>query len=99
MSSQRNRDGGPDQATVYQIKLRGHLGSQWTNWFDGMTVELTDAGDTLLTGPVADQAALHGLLKKVRDLGLTLLAVQWVPAGAASVLSDEAQAIQPQEGA
>lgn len=69
---------------IYQIRLQGHLGSQWTDWFGGLTVALTDDGDTLLTGPVADQAALHGLLRKVRDLGLTLLAVQCVPAGVAS---------------
>jgi hypothetical protein len=88
MTSNGNRDVSPDQPRVYQIRLRGHLGGQWADWFDGLTVELTDTGDTLLTGPVADQAALHGLLRKVRDLGLTLLAVQCVPAGATAVLPD-----------
>lgn len=78
MTSQGNRD-DLDQPTVCQIRLRGHLGSQWTGWFDGLTVTLTDDGDTLLAGTVADQAALHGLLRKVRDLGLTLLAVQYGP--------------------
>jgi hypothetical protein len=72
----------------YEIRLRGHLDSQWADWFGGLTVALTDDGDTLLTGPVVDQAALHGLLRKVRDLGLTLLAVQCVPAGATAVLPD-----------
>lgn len=59
----------------YQIRLRGHLDSEWSAWFDGMTVTLKECGDTLLTGAVADQAALHGLLKKVRDLGLPLVSV------------------------
>ena len=59
---------------VYQIRLQGHLGSQWTDWFDGLTIALEEDGDTLLTGPVADQAALHGLLKKVR-VGLPLISI------------------------
>ncbi len=65
----------PSQPVVYQIRLKGHLGSQWTDWFGGLTITLEDNGDTLLTGPVVDQAALHGLLKKVRDLGMPLVSV------------------------
>ena len=65
----------PSQPVVYQIRVRGHLGSQWTDWFGGLAVTLEDNGDTLLTGPVVDQAALHGLLKKVRDLGMPLVSV------------------------
>jgi hypothetical protein len=65
----------PVQSAVYQLRLKGHLGSQWADWFDGLTITLEENGDTLLTGPVADQAALHGLLKKVRDLGLPLVSV------------------------
>ena len=63
------------QAMVYQIRIKGHLGHQWTDWFEGLSITLEDNGETLLTGPVIDQAALHGLLRKVRDLGLPLLAV------------------------
>lgn len=73
----------PDQPSVYQIMISGHLDCKWTDWFDGMVITLEDAGDTLLTGPVADQAALHGLLKKVRDSGMTLVSVN-------PVLSDQA---------
>ena len=72
----------PDQPVVYQIRIKGHLGPQWTEWFEGMAVTtLEENGDTLLTGPVVDQAALHGLLKKVRDLGLPLLSVIRVETG------------------
>lgn len=59
----------------YEIRIKGHLDSQWVTWFDDMTITLDDNGDTLLSGPVADQAALHGLLKKVRDLGMPLVSV------------------------
>ena len=60
---------------VYQIRIQGHLGREWTDWFEGLTITLEDNGETLLTGSVVDQAALHGLLRKVRDLGLPLLSV------------------------
>ena len=63
---------------IYQIRVKSHLGSEWTDWFDGLTITLEEDGDTLLTGPVVDQAALHGLLKKVRDLGMLLLSVNQV---------------------
>ena len=59
----------------YQIRIKGHLSPQWTDWFEGLTITLEEDGDTLLTGKVIDQAALHGLLKKVRDLGMPLLSV------------------------
>ncbi len=68
----------PGQPVVYQIRLKGHLGSEWADWFGGLAITLEDNGDTLLTGPVVDQAALHGLLKEVRDLGLPLLSVNSV---------------------
>ena len=63
---------------VYQIRIKGHLSPQWTDWFEGLTITLEENGTTLLTGPVIDQAALHGLLKKVRDLGMPLLSVNYV---------------------
>ena len=75
-----HREIGPEQPRIFQIRLKGQLDARWTDWFGGMTVALTEEGHTLLTGPVADQAALHGILKKVRDLGLPLLAVQCVEA-------------------
>jgi hypothetical protein len=65
----------PDQPMVCQIRIRGHLGRQWSDWFDGMTITLEDNDETLIRGPVIDQAALHGLLKKVRDLGIPLISV------------------------
>ena len=78
MSNKRNPKTDTGQPTVYQIRLQGQLGRQWTDWFGGLTITLEDNGDTLLTGPVVDQAALHGLLKKVRDLGMPLLSVNRV---------------------
>ena len=60
---------------IYRIKVKGHLDRRWTEWFGGLTITLEDNGETLLTGPVEDQAALHGLLRKVRDLGLPLISV------------------------
>jgi len=68
----------PVQPTIYQIRLEGHLDDQWADWFSGLTITLEDNGDTLLTGLVVDQAALFGLLKKVRDLGIPLVSVNCV---------------------
>jgi len=67
----------------YEIRLKGHLAERWVNWFGGLTISLEDNGDTLLAGPVVDQAALHGLLKKVRDLGMPLISVIRVKPGQA----------------
>jgi hypothetical protein len=66
---------GPHQAGEYEIRLRGHLASRWSDWFDGLTLTRESDGTTLLRGAVVDQAALHGLLQKVRDTGLPLVAV------------------------
>ena len=75
MSNEINSEMGPGQPTIYQIRVKGHLGRHWTDWFEGLAITLEDNGETLLTGSVVDQAALHGLLKKVRDLGMPLLSV------------------------
>ena len=75
MSNELNPKTDPDQPMIYQIRIKGQLDSQWTDWFEGLTITLEEDGDTLLTGPVVDQAALHGLLKKVRDLGMPLVSV------------------------
>ncbi len=81
MSSTFNSEINPGQPMVYQIRIKGHLGRQWTNWFGGLSITLESNGETLLTGSVVDQAALHGLLKKVRDLGMPLLSVNRVKPG------------------
>ena len=59
----------------YDIHIKGHLDSRWANWFEGLTITALDNGETSLTGPVVDQAALYGVLRKVRDLGMPLLSV------------------------
>ncbi len=63
---------------LYEIRIKGHLDDRWSDWFEGLTITLKEDGDTLLTGPVTDQAALYGLLKKVRDLGMPLVSVNRV---------------------
>ena len=78
MSSKHSPDLDADQPMVYQIRLKGHLSHQRMDWFEGLIITLEDNGDTLLTGTVIDQAALHGILKKVRDLGMTLLSLNSV---------------------
>ena len=78
MSNDINSESEKAQPPVYQIRIKGHLGREWTDWFGGLTITLEDNGETLLTGPVVDQAALHGLLRKVRDLGTPLISVSQV---------------------
>jgi hypothetical protein len=75
MSNEINSESEKAQPLVYQIRIEGHLGREWADWFEGMAITALDNGETLLTGPVIDQAALHGLLKKVRDLGMPLVSV------------------------
>ena len=75
MANDINSEIEPGQPGAYQIRIKGHLGRQWTDWFGGLAITLEDNGDTLLTGSVTDQAALHGLLRKVRDLGMPLISV------------------------
>jgi hypothetical protein len=78
-----------NQPTIYQIRIEGHLDCQWSDWFEGLTVTLEDNGDTLLTGPVVDQAALYGLLRKVRDVGMPLISMQRVEPGRTKALYNE----------
>ena len=78
MSNDLKHKTDPSQPTIYQIRIECHLDDQWTDWFSGLTITLEENGDTLLTGPVVDQAALFGLLKKVRDLGAPLISVNRV---------------------
>ena len=73
MSNILNPETDPSQPIMYQIRIKGHLDRRWRDWFEGMSISLENNGDTLITGPVADQSALHGLVKKVRDLGLPLI--------------------------
>lgn len=83
MSNNLNPKTDPDQPSIYQIRIKGHLGREWTDWFGGLSITLEDNGDTLLAGQVVDQAALHGLLRQVRDLGMPLLSVIRVLTGPA----------------
>jgi hypothetical protein len=72
-----------DQPWQCEFRIQGHLDDRWAGWFEGLTISREDNGDTLLTGPVVDQAALHGLIKKVRDLGLPLVSVNRIEPGQA----------------
>ena len=78
MSNEINSESDSGQPMIYQIRIKGHLDREWTDWFGGLILTLEDNGETLLTGPVIDQAALHGVLKKVRDVGMPLLSVNRV---------------------
>jgi hypothetical protein len=75
MSNTLNPNIDLSEPTIYHIRIKGHLSHEWADWFGGLTITLQDNGDTLLTGPVIDQAALHGLLRKVRDLGMPLVSI------------------------
>ena len=79
MPNEQRRD--TNQPVFYRIRIKGHLGRQWTDWLDGLTVTLEEDGNTLLQGLVIDQAALYGILKRVRDLGMPLLSVNSVGSG------------------
>jgi hypothetical protein len=78
MSNKRILKNDLGQLMVYQIRVEGHLDHQWTDWFEGLTITLEADGEMLLTGPVVDQSALFGVLKKVRDLGMPLISVNRV---------------------
>jgi hypothetical protein len=89
MSNKRNPINDPGQPMVYEIRLKGHLGHLWADWFEGLTITQEKDGNTLLTGPVIDQAALHGLLKKVRDLGMPLISVNGIESGPMDASEDQ----------
>jgi hypothetical protein len=91
MSNKRNPIIHSSQPIVYQIRIRGHLSRQWTDWFEGLTITLEENGNTLLAGPVIDQAALYGILKKVRDLGVPLLSVNSVGPGPQNMSDTKSQ--------
>ena len=75
MSKDIDSEIDPVQAATYEIRIKGHLGRQWADWFGGLDIGHEDNGDTLLTGRIVDQAALHSLLRKIRDLGMPLVSV------------------------
>ena len=85
MSNKLSSEIEPGQPLVSQIRIKGYLGREWTDWFEGLTITLEDNGETLLTGQVVDQAALHGLLRKVRDPGGPLVSVNRLKPGQANV--------------
>ena len=85
MSQELDPQADSSQPMAYQIRITGQLDSRWADWFEGLTITL-DGGDTLITGPVVDQAALHGLLKRVRDLGMPLVSVSPVEPGPPTTL-------------
>jgi hypothetical protein len=87
-----------DESGLYEIRLKGHLNNRWARWFEGLTITLEEDGDTLLTGPVIDQAALHGLLKKVRDLGMPLVSISPVEPGPADAAQPAASDVKSQIG-
>ena len=89
MAPQRSQGTEPVWPAVYQIRIEGHLGRAWTGWFAGLSIALEDNGDTLLTGAVVDQAGLHGVLKRVRDLGVPLVSVNRLDAGPAPQPTEE----------
>jgi hypothetical protein len=83
MASEHTPSPDPGQPMICHLRIEGHLGPHWSDWLEGLAITLKDNGQTLLSGPVVDQAALHGLMRKVRDLGIPLLSVVCVTAGQA----------------
>ena len=89
MSDKQTFDEKHNQHQCYEIRLKGHLDDRCAEWFEGLTITLEENGDTLLTGPLVDQAALHGLLKRVRDLGMPLLSINFVSPDQARTQEDK----------
>jgi hypothetical protein len=75
MPDEQKSERDPDEPRIFEIRIQGHLSQQWQDWFEGLIITLEEEGNTLLSGPVADQSALHGILKRIRDLGMPLLSV------------------------
>ncbi len=89
LSGKQTSDEKHNQHQCYEIRLKGHLDDRWGEWFEGLTIALEEDGNTLLTGPVIDQAALHGLLRKVRDLGMALISLSPLEHGPSTTLRHE----------
>jgi hypothetical protein len=87
-----------NEPELYEIRIKGYLDDRWAGWFEGLTITLEENGNTLLTGPVMDQAALHGLLKKVRDMGMPLVSVSPVEPGLADAAQPAASDVQSSIG-
>lgn len=81
MSATHTSTKNHDEPELYEIRLQGHLDDRWADWFEGLTITREDNGETLLRGPVVDQTALYGVLRKVRDLGVLLVSVKRVESG------------------
>jgi hypothetical protein len=89
MSNELEPELAPNQSTDYQIRIKGHLDSRWADWFGGLTISLEQNSETLMTGTGIDQAALFGLLRKIRDLGLPLISINRILAGDADQYDDK----------
>jgi hypothetical protein len=87
MSQELDPQAEQSQPMAYQIRITGQLDARWADWFEDLAITL-DGGDTLITGPVADQAALHGLLRRLRDLGIPLVSVSPVEPGPPTALGE-----------
>jgi hypothetical protein len=89
VAQRRSQRTDPDWPAIYEIRVEGHLDRAWTGWFDGLSIALEDNGVTRLTGAVVDQAALHGLLKRVRDIGVPLVSVNRLEPDPAPLSTEE----------
>lgn len=95
MSGRARMDGNGREAGRYEIRIKGHLDTRWAAWFDGLSLSHESDGTTIIHGPVADQAALHGLLQKVRDTGLPLVSVTCVDPDSAEMPANEPRQSKP----
>jgi hypothetical protein len=84
MPNEQKSDNDLDEPKVFQIRIQGHLSQQWQDWFEGLTITLEEDGNTFLSGHVVDQSALHGILKKIRNLGMPLLSVNSIDSNQAT---------------